>query len=335
MFSRWLTALLCLACATAASNPFGPGVATLNASSCPTSGYLRLVNVGTAAKLGSALSAALPGDLIQLAPATYNGRWTITRSGTAANPITLCGPRTAILNGGSISSGNGLGLSNLKYWTLKGFTITNSKAGLAAWGSSFNVVESLAVHDVGQAGMHVREFSKHNILRYNKIWETGRYLHQYGEGIYIGTYSGQWCDRTNCLPDNTDSNTVYGNVIGPKVRADLIDTKSGTHGTIVRKNTGDGSGMVTDPSNPVWVLANGNGMVVDSNTFTKALTHGIKVRSTDNTWAKGSVIRANHMTVNTSGRAISVETPNNSFTTVKCDNVRTDPGTLSNVTCTP
>ena len=52
----------------------------------------RTVNVGNAAELTAALSSALPGDEILLASnTTYNGMFTVNRSGTSTNPIVIRG----------------------------------------------------------------------------------------------------------------------------------------------------------------------------------------------------------------------------------------------------
>jgi Right handed beta helix region len=319
-------ALLCLAACALEPVP-EPMQATT--ASCKA---LRVVNVNSTTRLSTAIAGALPGDSIVLAPGTYYGFWTLRRSGTECHRVYLTGPRDALLRGSSLGSGSALTLADLKYWTVSGFSVTNSLVGVTVRRASQNIIKGLRVYSVGQAGMHIRENSKHNTVRSNTVDGTGKYRIRYGEGIYLGRDAAQW---TNGQPDRTDSNLVYGNTLGPRVTADLIDVKSGTTGNIIRKNQGDGSGMVSDPSNPVWVLANGNKLTVDSNIFVNAKTHGIKVRSTDYTWAKGSVVRANTMTVRTIGRAVTVETPNNSYTTVKCNNVRRDTGVLTNVRCVP
>ena len=305
-------------------------------SGCGGYPHDRLVSVSNSSQLSSAITGAQPGDLIELAAGTYSGRWKATASGTSGRRIVLCGPQTAVLNGGDYTVGNGLALSGVQYWTIKGITITNSLVGIAGWKSSWNVIDEVVITRTGQAGIHLRTFSRQNLIIRSKISDTGNLRPQYGEGVYIGSDASQWCTYTNCQPDRSDSNRVERNEIGPNVRADLIDVKAGTTGNIVRKNTGDGSGMVSDPSNPVWVLANGNRLVVDSNTFTHALTHGIKVRSTDDTWALGSLLEANTMNVGSGGYAIVVQTLDNSKTTITCDNVSSNAGSgLSNIACKP
>jgi hypothetical protein len=64
------------------------------------------VTVGTAAQLTSALAAANPGTVIELAAnTTFTGNFTAAKSGTSSGGITLRGPRSAVLKA---SGGRGL-----------------------------------------------------------------------------------------------------------------------------------------------------------------------------------------------------------------------------------
>jgi hypothetical protein len=57
-------------------------------------------DVSAADQLTAALAAAKPGGLIRLAAGRYAGHFALAVAGTAAAPITLCGPRDAVLDGG-------------------------------------------------------------------------------------------------------------------------------------------------------------------------------------------------------------------------------------------
>jgi hypothetical protein len=65
---------------------------------------------------------ARPGEEILLAPGTYDGNFTASHSGTSAAPVTLCGPRSAVLDGGSVSRGYVFYLDHASWWRLIGFT---------------------------------------------------------------------------------------------------------------------------------------------------------------------------------------------------------------------
>ena len=309
--------------------PIGTG-----AGECSSYPHDRLVSVSTAAQLGAAIADAQPGDLIQLAAGTYTGRWKATASGTSSRRIVLCGPRAAILNGGDLSAGITLNLSGASYWILHGFTATNSLKGVVVWGGRGNVLDSLEVTQIGQEGVAVGRFSRSNIIRNNSVHDTGKLVPQWGEGIYVGTSESNWCTFTNCQPDTSDSNQVVRNTVF-RTTADGIQVMAGTTGVLVRGNTIDGAGMVSDPSNPVWVLAMGNNMLVDSNTATNALTHGMKVRRNQSAWGNNNVFRANMMNVGSSGYGIILETTPAQGTVVTCDNdARNASSGLSNVSCT-
>lgn len=88
---------------------------------------LRTVPVANSTQLSTALSAALPGDCIVLANGTYSA-FTITRDGTAANPIII----KAASQGGAIVSSGTIRLTGTAYVTVDGLRITSP-------GSSINV----------------------------------------------------------------------------------------------------------------------------------------------------------------------------------------------------
>jgi hypothetical protein len=65
--------------------------------------------VSSASEFKKARADARPGEEILLAPRTYDDNFTASHSGTSAAPVTLCGPRSAVLNGGRVSRGYGHG----------------------------------------------------------------------------------------------------------------------------------------------------------------------------------------------------------------------------------
>jgi poly(beta-D-mannuronate) lyase len=96
--------------------------------------YLRTNSVSNSSQLATALSGALPGDLILLGNGNYSG-FTVAKSGTAANPITIQAANFSLTtnNSGIIKFA---GVTNV---ILSGLTITTSGGSLTVDGTSRNV----------------------------------------------------------------------------------------------------------------------------------------------------------------------------------------------------
>jgi hypothetical protein len=156
---------------------------------CPSTDYLRLVNVGTARQLHAAIKSALPGDQIRLAPGTYSGHFRPTnRSGTSTASIVMCGPATAILKG---SSGYTLGPRNADWWVFNGFTIQDGLKGIMSDSSHSNVYEFLEIWNIGGECVHLRTSSSHNTIRQNYIHHCGM-RNRHGEALYFGSDAGNF-----------------------------------------------------------------------------------------------------------------------------------------------
>jgi hypothetical protein len=103
----------------------------------------RAVAVSTSAQLATALNNAQPGDVITLANGTYNGAITISRSGTAANPIFVRGTSRdgAIINAPGASAA--VRVQGASYVTLENFTVQASSWGVqlnSSGGTTSNIV---------------------------------------------------------------------------------------------------------------------------------------------------------------------------------------------------
>jgi hypothetical protein len=302
---------------------------------CGSYSHDRLVSVSTAAELSSAISNAQPGDLIELASGDYTGKWTITRSGTATNRIALCGPRSATLSYGSLSSGWIINLS-ADYWMLHGFSITDGIAGLHITGGSYNIIDGLEVHDVGQEAVKIAVFSTHNIVRNNWIHDTGKYQPGFGEGVYLGTADSQWDTATNGQPDKSDSNQVLNNTFGPNVKSENVDAKPGTTGGLIQGNTFACAGESPDNTNAACVAIKGNHYTVQDNTLTGSINHGFDVVVLVSGWGNNTLFTGNAVS-NVPGYGFHVGGAATG-TVVKCstDNTVTGAGSgFSNVACQP
>ena len=238
---------------------------------CPSSGYLRLVNVSNKAQLDAAKNAALPGDQIRLAAGTYNYTsegWTLSRSGTAANPIVYCGPRTAVVNA--------YAWVRASYVRLTGFRIRGDTPYATVWGiyqtsGGHNVYDHLEVGPQYRSGIVIHDGPSYgNEIAHNYIHDTGVGVANRGECVYIG--DGDW-DYVNDGHQIVDSTWIHHNTL-TNCRAEGIELKSGTSFAVVEFNTitNAGHGLVVGSDAPIQVRANGN--IIRDNTITTAPRYG-------------------------------------------------------------
>lgn len=280
----------------------------------------RTVHVATATALKAALLDAKPGDAIMMADGIYSGKFVIGAdvSGTAAAPITLRGSRAAVLDAGSTETGYVLYLQ-ASHWQLKGFSITNGLKGIMADGANHNLVDSLAVFNVGEEAIHLRKFSSHNIISNTSISETGLKTPDYGEGIYIGSAKSNWATYTNGNPDRCDSNLLLKNQVGPAVRAESIDIKEGTTGTLIRENYFDATGITGANSGDSWIDVKGNYCLVENNTgFNPGagiFKDGYQVHVAVQGWGNYNEFKNNSSIVNAAGYGFNIQLSGSNGTT--------------------
>ncbi|WP_434599691.1 right-handed parallel beta-helix repeat-containing protein [Streptomyces sp. A5-4] len=246
-----------------------------------------VVDVSTSAQLADALAGATPGQTVRMAPGEYRGAFATRSAGTAAAPITLTGPRSAVLvNDGPSGeapscpepttgwdSGYGLWLYSAPYWNLNGFTVKDSKKGVVLDNSHHVRLDGLHVHHVEEEGVHFRRSSSDGVLRNSVVEHTGLVKPQYGEGVYLGSANSNWgCHGNSGGVDRSDRVLVENNRIGPYVTGESLDIKEGTFDGVVRGNTFDGRGISGQNSADSWVDAKGVGYLIEGNTGTFA--HG-------------------------------------------------------------
>ena len=230
---------------------------------CGGGTYLREVTVSSSSQLQWALKQAQAGDLIKLADGNYRGQFVATKSGSANSRITLCGSRASVLDGGSYKKGYGFHLKG-SYWTLTGFTVRNSQKGIVLDRASHNILRKLIVADVGQEAVHFRIHSSNNILRESLIQNTGLVDAGYGEGVYVGSAKSNWKKLTGNKPDKSDYNKVLYNRI-VQTRAECVDIKEGTTGTMLEGNHFDGSFINGANYADSWVDVKGNDVIIRGN----------------------------------------------------------------------
>jgi hypothetical protein len=242
-----------------------------------------VVEVSTAAQLSTALTAAQPGQTIRLAPGIYSGAFLGRAAGTAATPITVTGPATAILTnpdsagtnpGCSVPApgfdpGYGFWLYGAAHWNLTGFTVTGAAKGIMIDASPHVTIDGVHVHDIGDEGVHFRRSSADGIIRNSRITRTGTAQPQYGEGIYLGSATSNWsCYGTTGGVDASDRIEVLNNHVGPDVAAEHVDVKEGTTGGVIRGNTWNGQGIAGQNSADSWLDVKGSNYLIEDNTGT-------------------------------------------------------------------
>ncbi|MFC5008527.1 cellulose binding domain-containing protein [Dactylosporangium cerinum] len=268
---------------SASASPSASTSPSPSPSTPPTSGST--VDVSTAAQLQAALAGARPGQTIRLAPGVYDGSFIGTTPGTAAAPITVTGPRTAVLtnptSAGSGPScptptpgwdpGYGFWLAGAPYWNLTGFTVADAKKGVVLDNSPHVTIDGLYVHHIGDEGVHFRRSSSDGVIRNSTVEYTGTAQPAYGEGVYLGSANSNWaCHGNSDGVDRSDRVQVLNNRIGPYVAAEHIDVKEGTVGGVIRGNTFDGRGIAGQNSADSWVDVKGTGYLIQGNTGTFA-----------------------------------------------------------------
>ena len=284
--------------------------------------------VSSAEDLHGALEGASPGDVIVLQPGSYIGNFIATVSGTPGSPITLCGSAQSVLDGDNWKGDYVLHLDGAQYWHLLGFAVTNGQKGVMADGTVGSVIEGLRVFHIGDEAIHLRNFSTDNTVIGNDISDTGLRRPKFGEGVYIGTAESNWCDISNCQPDNSDRNLVADNVIHGTT-SESVDIKEGTTGGVVRGNSFDGSSIIDADS---WVDVKGNDWVIENNTGVNSPLDGFQTHEIVDGWGTRNVFRNNVATVNGEGFGFSLTPQRDNV--VSCSNTVTQAAEgFSNVTC--
>jgi hypothetical protein len=287
--------------------------------------------VHTAAELSTALGTAQPGAVIKLAAGSYPGHFTATARATAEQPITVCGTRASVLDGGD--SGYTLYLNDATYWQVSGFTVRGGQKGVMVDNGQHDTISGLEIEDTRDEGLHLRKASSDNAVYGNLIHGTGQDQAKFGEGIYVGSARSNWGRYSDGQPDRSDRNVIENNTI-LKTTAESVDIKEGTTGGILRNNNFTGP-FAPDADADSWVNVKGNNWQIIGNIGHNSNGDGFSVHQILAGWGLHNVFRNNTAVVNGPGYGINV-TKNKDQNTVSCDN--TDQGAakgLTNTTCTP
>jgi len=290
------------------------------------------VQVRTAGQLSKALRGAKPGTTIKIAKGVYTGTFRLRARGTKARPITIIGAKGAVLRGENVRKGKVLALDGAAWVKINGISVTNAQKGILVDRSHRVLLDRVKVFGTGMEAVHFRYGTTDSVIRYSRIFDTGLYKPQFGEGVYIGSA------QSNQKNDSSDRNSVHHNVIGPNVRAEGVDAKEYSSGGKIYANRFDGRGLSGKNYADSWVDIKGNGYLVAGNKGANTLADGMQVHSVANGWGCGNVFKGNTLDLRAApgidGRAFGIFAPDATTTcktTVTPDNQVTAGTGLTNV----
>jgi len=228
----------------------------------------------TTAEIQAAMKSAAPGAVLLLAPGIYTGNRSTSgdpeakglffsgQSGTSSSPIILrsCDPNNpATLKGTSVSDGSyGLRLTG-NYWQVRDVRVRTAQKGIMVDNGNHNLLYRVEVHDIGDEAVHFRDGSSYNTLEASKLYDTGRYQPQYGEGAYVGS------DSSNAYEHVVIGNVIRTTEFAGGITAEHIDIKEGADGTRVEDCTFHGAGISGLNSADSFVDVKGVNSVVRNN----------------------------------------------------------------------
>ncbi len=212
--------------------------------------------------LQSAISSAVCGDTIRLKPGSFHESIIIPAMGCSSSaPLTISGPRNAVLHGGSRSrileiNGDHVHLSGFTIDGLHGNSadsddyhdkllfVTATQAGDTIQGLK---VTFMTFQNAGGECIRFRYFVQNSEVAYNTITNCGAYDFKFdeggknGEGVYIGTSSKQWNDGKNPTndPDESSYNWIHDNIINTGGN-ECIEVKEGGEFNLLEHNVCSG-----------------------------------------------------------------------------------------------
>lgn len=229
----------------------------------------RHVDVSTVEELFIAVRTAQPGDVIAVAPGTYDyttyqGAQKIDTSaeGTAEAPITLTAAdptHPPVLTGTSQENGYVLQITG-DYWIVDGICLTNSQKGLVLDNSNHTIVRGCEIRNTGSEAVALRDGSSYCLIQGCYIHDSGLVTPGYGEGVYIGSsYTVTGFDY-KCDYNTVDSCTFRN------IAAEHVDVKEYTTGTEIKNCFFYGDGMSGANFAGSFVDIAGNDCYVHDNT---------------------------------------------------------------------
>jgi len=258
--------------ATPAATSTPTPVATLKPTPASAPSVGRTISCSNTTEVQNALKTAKPGDTIIIKSGTYTGNKSTSgnigayfysgESGTADAHITIkseSASSPAILQGTAMSSLYVLYITG-DYWDVKDLKITNAKKGVMLDNSSYTTLYNCEVYGIGEEAIHLRDGSSYCVIESCNVHDAGLLSPSYGEGIYVGSDGGKWSTFAKECDYNNIKNCTFGNC-----KAEPIDIKEGTTGTIIDGCIFDGTGISGANSADSFMDVKGNNGIIKNN----------------------------------------------------------------------
>ncbi len=227
-----------------------------------------VITVDTIDEIFEAMRGAQPGDIIEIAPGTYDytvyqGAQKIDTSaaGTETQPITVRAQdpeNPPVLTGTSPENGYVMHIKG-DYWVIENLHFTNSQKGLVLDNSSYSIIRGCEVSNTGSEAIALRDGSSYCLVQECYVHDTGLITPGYGEGVYIGSAMS-----TTGFDYQCDYNVVDGCTFR-NVAAEHVDVKEYTTGTEIMNCTFYGDGMTGENFAGSFVDIAGNEVNVHDN----------------------------------------------------------------------
>lgn len=232
------------------------------------------VPVSNDSQLTNALANAAPGHVIELAPGTYRGPFTLSRSGTAGDPILLRGSSSAQVFIDATGASYGLTVSGSHVY-VEGITISGSDWGARLSGTDDIVVRKMRFTSVNKGidarnGTHRNFYICDNVLEGRFLWPNVSSSTWDEEGIVVTGQGHVVCHNT--LSGFGDALGLSQNTAIPNVAIDFFGNEilwTGDDGLEIdyghrnirvfdNRITNSGMGVSVQPSwgGPIYIFRN-------------------------------------------------------------------------------
>lgn len=257
-------------------------------------------------------------------------------SGTAEQPIILRGENAAILSGDNTTEGTVLELAG-DYWEIRDLSISNAAYGLVLDSASNNLVENLALSDLGLRGIHIKNDSDSNAIINSSIRSVGAEAGD-GEGMGEAIALGASASERELAPNLADESSLQQNnrisnvFLGPDVAGELLHVHAGAVNSVLFDVNTDSVdlGAAADASAAIIISGNETELaystfmnVSSANLSSAVLVRDVEAEGLGDQWGENTQFFDNYVEVTNPSLATLVADASVNDVSVD-DNIRSD-----------